>query len=168
MENINNTKKIPSKKEWIEVEHQKHVQIHWDNIARIKPLQENIDGAIRSIALIEKSKSLLEATIFEYEELKHFSKKEEKIFAKCDHRPYWDHDSNARGFAEDYLVGISELKERQKQLCLDVAKWQSEIDTHTWDDSVKIMHDNTDKEKLEEAYYKLYPSEKVAQLEEVA
>ena len=162
------TKKIPSKEKWIEIEHQKHVQIHWDNIARIKPLQENIDGAIRSIALIEKSKSLLEATIFEYEELKHFSKKEEKIFAKCDHSPYWDHDSNARCFAEDYLVGISELKERQKQLCLDVAKWQAEIDTHTWDDSVKIMHDNTDKEKLEEAYYKLYPSEKAAQLEEVA
>ena len=147
--------KFQSKEEWIEVEHQKHVQIHWDNIARIKPLQENIDSAIRQIAVIQKSRNLLEAKIFEYEELKHFSKKEEKIFAKCDHSPYWDHDSNARIFAEDYLVGVSELKERQKQLCLDVAKWQAEIDTHTWDDSVKIMHENTDKEKLGEEYDKL-------------
>ena len=147
--------KLQSKEEWMETEHQKHVQIHWDNIARIKPLEEKIDKAIRRIATIQKCKNLLDATIFEYEELKHFSKKEEKIFAKCDHSPYWDHDSNARIFAEDYSIGVSELQERQKQLCLDVAKWQAEIDTHTWDDSVKIMHENTDKEKLEAEYERL-------------
>ena len=149
------------KEKWIEIEHQKAVQVHWDNLARIRDLDAKISTATRTIATIQKSINLLQQTLFEYEEIKHFSKKEEKIFAKCDHTQYWSHDSNARIFAEDYGVGIAELHTRQKQLCFDVAKWQQEIDKHPFDASVAIMHRDSDKKMLAEKYDKLFAKEVV-------
>ena len=147
------------KEKWIETEHQKAVQVHWDNLARIRDLDAKISTATRTIAFIQKSINLLQQTLFEYEEIKHFSKKEEKIFAKCDHTQYWSHDSNARMFAEDYSVGIAELHTRQKQLCHDVVKWQQEIDKHPFDASVAIMHKDSDKKMLAEKYEKLFTKE---------
>ena len=38
---------------------------------------------------------------------------------------------------------------------IEIAKLQADIDSNTWDDSVKIMHEETDKEKLEADYDKL-------------
>ena len=147
------------KEKWIEAEHDKAVQIHWDNLARIRNLDSKIRQATRTISFIEKSMDLLEKTKFEYEEIKHFSKKEQKIFAICEHTQYWEHDSNARMFAETYDVGIEELHTRQKQLCLDVAKWQQEIDKHPFDASVEIMHRDSDKKMLAEKYEKLFTKE---------
>ena len=72
-------------------------------------LDSKIKQATRTISFIEKSIDLLEKIKFEYEEIKHFSKKEQKIFAICEHTQYWEHDSNARMFAETYDVGIEEL-----------------------------------------------------------
>jgi len=149
------------KEKWIETEHQKAVQVHWDNLARIRDLDAKISSATRTIAFIQKSIDLLQKTVFEYEEIKHFSKKELKIFAKCDHTQYWEHDSNARMFAEDYGIGIAELHTRQKQLCVDVAKWQQEIDKHPFDASVAIMDKDGDKEMLAEKYEKLFTKEVV-------
>jgi len=143
------------KKAWIKEQHDKAVKIHHANIHRISELNSKISTATRRIAVIQKSISLLDATVFEYEEVKYYSKKEEKIFAKCDHTQYWDHDSNARMFAEDYSIGTSELHERQKQLCIDVAKWQKEIDTNPWNNSCEIMHRDSDEEMLAEKYDKL-------------
>ena len=147
------------KEKWIEAEHDKAVQIHWDNLARIRNLDSKIRQATRTISFIEKSMDLLEKTKFEYEEIKHFSKKEQKIFAICEHTQYWEHDSNARIFAETYDIGIEQLHLRQKQLCLDVAKWQQEIDKHPFDASVAIMYRDGDKEMLAEKYEKLFTKE---------
>ena len=147
------------KEQWIETEHQKAVQVHWDNLARIKVLDSKISSATRTIATIQKSINLLQQTLFEYEEIKHFSKKEEKIFAKCDHTQYWEHDSNARIFAVDYETGIAELHTRQKQLCFDVYKWQQEIDKHPFDASVAIMDKDGDKNMLSEKYDRLFAKE---------
>ena len=149
------------KEKWIETEHQKAVQVHWDNLARIRDLDAKISSATSTIAFIQKSIDLLQKTVFEYEEIKHFSKKELKIFAKCDHTQYWEHDSNARMFAEDYGIGIAQLHIRQKQLCVDVVKWQQEIDKHPFDASVAIMDKDGDKEMLAEKYEKLFTKEVV-------
>ena len=47
---------IQTKKEkWIEAEHDKAVQIHWDNLARIRNLDSKIRQATRTISFIEKS-----------------------------------------------------------------------------------------------------------------
>ena len=147
------------KEKWIETEHQKAVQVHWDNLERIRDLDSKIRQATSTISFIEKSIDLLEKTKFEYEEIKHFSKKELKIFAICEHTQYWEHDSNARMFAETYDVGILQLHLRQKELCLDVAKWQQEIDKHPFDASVAIMDKDGDKEMLAEKYEKLFAKE---------
>tara|TARA_R100000329_G_scaffold76732_1_gene66018 strand:- start:35 stop:526 length:492 start_codon:yes stop_codon:yes gene_type:complete len=154
--NETKTTKESKKQKWIKTEHEKAVQVHWDNLARIKDLDSKIRQATRTISFIEKSIDLLEKTKFEYEEIKHFSKKEQKIFAICEHTQYWEHDSNARMFAETYDVGIEQLHLRQKQLCFDVYKWQQEIDKHSFDTSVEIMHKDSDKEMLSKKYDRLF------------
>ena len=108
--------KTPNKQEWIKAEHQKAVQVHWDNLDRIRKLETKIKDHTRKIAFIQKSMDLLENTKFHYEEMDSYSQEEERIFAKCDHTPYWDHDSNARIFSGNYDVGIEELHIRQKTI----------------------------------------------------
>tara|TARA_R100000234_G_C4876660_1_gene125549 strand:+ start:38 stop:529 length:492 start_codon:yes stop_codon:yes gene_type:complete len=144
------------KQKWIKTEHDKAVQIHWDNLRRIKNLDSKIRKATRTISFIEKSINLLEKTKFEYEEIKNFSIEELKIFAECEHSQYWEHDSNARMFAETYDIGIEHLHIRQKELCFDVYKWQKEIDKNSFDTSVEIMHKDSDEKMLSKKYDRLF------------
>ena len=144
------------KQKWIKAEHDKAVQIHWKNLDRIKDLDNKILNATTRIATLEKSIQLIEKEIFEYEEVKHYSKKEEKIFAKCDHTQLWNHDSNARQWSESYLAGVSALRDKQKQLCFDVYKWQQEIDKHPFDASVAIMERDRDEKMLSRKYDRLF------------
>ena len=144
------------KQKWIKAEHDKAVQIHWKNLDRIKDLDNKILNATTRIATLEKSIQLIEKEIFEYEEVKHYSKKEEKIFAKCDHTQLWNHDSNARQWSESYLAGVSALRDKQKQLCFDVYKWQQEIDKHPFDASVAIMKRDIDEKMLSKKYDRLF------------
>jgi len=59
-----------SKKEkWIKAEHQKAVQVHWDNLARIRKLHENQTTKIYRIYLYQISKEKLESD--DYEDGKH-------------------------------------------------------------------------------------------------
>ena len=155
----NKQMKILSKQEWIKAEHQKAVQVHWDNLARIRNLDSKISTATRTIAFIQKSMDLIDVTKHDLQELSGFSEKEEKIFAKCDHTPYWDHDSNASIFAETYDIGIAQLHERQKQLCADVVRWQQEIDNHPFEASVEIMNRDGDETMLADKYDELYVKE---------
>ena len=149
------------KQKWIKAEHDKAVQIHWKNLDRIKDLDNKILNATTRIATLEKSIQLIEKEIFEYEEVKHYSKKEEKIFAKCDHTQLWNHDSNARQWSESYLAGVSALRDKQKQLCFDVYKWQQEIDKHPFDASVAIMKRDRDEKMLSRKYDRLFKKSKV-------
>ena len=144
------------KQKWIKAEHDKAVQIHWKNLDRIKDLDNKILNATTRIATLEKSIQLIEKEIFEYEEVKHYSKKEEKIFAKCDHTQLWNHDSNARQWSESYLAGVSALRDKQKQLCFDVYKWQQEIDKHPFDAYVAIMKRDRDEKMLSKKYDRLF------------
>tara|TARA_B100000900_G_scaffold415538_1_gene445870 strand:- start:1384 stop:1518 length:135 start_codon:yes stop_codon:yes gene_type:complete len=43
-------KEDTKKQKWIKIEHDKAVQIHWDNIDRIKKLKEDQDTKIYRIA----------------------------------------------------------------------------------------------------------------------
>ena len=154
--NENKTTNESKKQKWIKAEHDKAVQIHWKNLDRIKDLDNKILNATTRIATLEKSIQLIEKEIFEYEEVKHYSKKEEKIFAKCDHTQLWNHDSNARQWSESYLVGVHALRDKQKQLCFDVYKWQQEIDKHPFDASVAIMERDRDEKMLSRKYDRLF------------
>ena len=143
------------KKAWIKEQHDKAVQIHHDNIDRIRPLNEKIRGAIRQIANIQPAINALNHVMLELRE-NDFSKKEEKIFARCDNTCYWGmHEPNSYGFADNYDPGVNALEDRQKQLAIDVAKWQKEIDTNSWDNSCETMQRDSDEEMLAEKYDKL-------------
>ena len=143
------------KKAWIKEQHDKAVQIHHDNIARIRPLKSKIEGALHQIANIQPAINALNHVMFELRE-NDFSKKEEKIFARCDHTNYWGmHEPNSYDYASNYDPGVDELKAKQKQLALDVAKWQKEIDTNSWDNSCETMQRDSDEEMLAKKYDKL-------------
>ena len=159
---MNETKPMnESKKEkWIKAEHDKAVQIHWKNLDRIKDLDNKILNATTRIATLEKSIELIQKEIFEYEEVKKYSKKQEKIFAKCDHTQVWNHDSNARQWSESYYAGVNALRDKQKQLCFDVYKWQQEIDKHPFDVSVEIMQKDSNEEMLSKKYDRLFNKNK--------
>ena len=148
--------KTPNKQEWIKEEHQKAVQIHWDNLDRIRKLETKIKNYTKKIAFIQKSIDLIENVKFGYEEMDHYTPDEQRIFAKCDHTPYWEHDENSRIFAGNYDVGVEELHIRQKQICAEVVKCQQEIDKHTFDKSVAIMHRDGDESMLADKYDELY------------
>ena len=155
----NKTMKTLNKQEWIKAEHQKAVQIHWDNLDRIRKLETKISDKTRKISFIQKSIDLIEHVKFGYEEMDHYTPEEQRIFAKCDHSPYWEHDENSRIFAGNYDVGVEELHIRQKQLCAEVFKCQQEIDKHTFDESVEIMHRDGDEVMLADKYDELYVKE---------
>ena len=155
----NKQMKTPNKQEWIKEEHQKAVQVHWDNLDRIRKLETKIKNQTRKIALIQKSIDLIENVKFGYEEMDHYTPDEQRIFAKCDHTPYWEHDENSRIFAGNYDVGVEELHIRQKQICAEVVKCQQEIDKHTFDESVAIMHRDGDEAMLADKYDELYVKE---------
>ena len=143
------------KKAWIKEQHDKAVQTHHDNIDRIRPLNEKIRGAIRQIANIQPAINALNHVMMELRE-NDFSKKEEKIFARCDNTCYWGRgEANSYDFADNYDPGVRELEDRQKQLAIDVAKWQKEIDTNSWDNSCETMQRDSDEEMLAEKYDKL-------------
>ena len=144
-----------AKKAWIKEQYDKAVQIHHDNIARIRPLNEKIQGAIRQIANLQPAINALNHVMLELRE-NDFSKKEEKIFARCDNTCYWGRgEANSYDFADNYDPGVSALEDRQKQLAIDVAKWQKEIDTNSWDNSCETMQRDSDEEMLAEKYDKL-------------
>ena len=52
--------KHPNKQEWIKEEHQKAVQVHWDNIDRIKNLEEEISTKLYRIFYFHHSYAKLE------------------------------------------------------------------------------------------------------------
>tara|TARA_B100000700_G_C14820580_1_gene749721 strand:+ start:312 stop:821 length:510 start_codon:yes stop_codon:yes gene_type:complete len=148
--------KLQSKEDWIQEQHDKAVKVHHANIKRIELLEQKINDAISSITSQEPAIAALRHVVSSLSD-RDFSKKEEKIFARCDHTFYWGpkNESNSFCFSENYLAGICTLQAKQRKLCIEVAKWQQEIDKHSWDDSVKIMNENINKEKLEEEYDKL-------------
>ena len=52
--------KLTKKEKWIETESQKAVQIHWDNIDRIKELEEQISTKLIRIHYFQHSYNKLE------------------------------------------------------------------------------------------------------------
>ena len=139
--------KFQSKEDWILEQHDKAVKVHHANIDRIKDLNKEIDKKLWRINSIKVAESFLT------------NKKCEWEFKGED---YSEELSTLTGWFETRSVcagvfdeGIEVLRREAIEKAIEIAKLQADIDTHTWDDSVKIMHENTDKEKLEADYDKL-------------
>ena len=139
--------KFQSKEDWVQEQHDKAVKVHHANIDRIEDLNKEIDKKLWRINSIKVAESFLSNKKCEWE---------------CKGEDYSEELSSLTGWFEPRSVcagvfdeGIEVLRREAIEKAIEIAKLQADIDTHTWDDSVKIMHEETDKEKLEADYDKL-------------
>ena len=139
--------KFQSKEDWIQEQHDKAVKVHHANIARIEELNKEIDKKLWRINSIKVAESFLTNKKCEWE---------------CKGGDYSEELSTLTGWFETSEIcagvfdeGIEVLRREAIEKAIEIAKLQADIDSNTWDDSVKIMHEETDKEKLEADYDKL-------------
>ena len=139
--------KFQSKEDWVQEQHDKAVKVHHANIDRIENLNSKIDKKLWRINSIKVAESFLSNKKCEWE---------------CKGGDYSEELSTLTGWFETTEVcagvfdeGIKVLRKEAIEKAIEIAKLQADIDSNTWDDSVKVMHENTDNEKLEEDYDKL-------------
>ena len=136
-----------TKEAWVQEQHDKAVKVHHANMDRISKLNSEIDKRL------SRTNSLYVSEHF----LTH-----QKMKWECKGGDYSEELSTLTGWFETTEVcagvfdeGIEVLRREAIEKAIEIAKLQADIESNTWDDSVKVMHENTDKEKLEEEYDKL-------------
>jgi len=141
--------KLQSKEDWVQEQHDKAVKVHHANIDRIKDLNEEIDKKLWEINSLKVAESFLSHKKCQWE-------------STGGDGSYDDALETLTGWFEANQVcagvfneGIEVLRKEAIEKAIEIAKLQAEIDSNTWDDSVKIMHEETDTEKLEKEYDKL-------------
>ena len=139
--------KFQSKEDWVQEQHDKAVKVHHANIHRIEDLNKEIDKKLWRINSIKVAESFLSNKKCEWE---------------CKGEDYSEELSSLTGWFEPRSVcagifdeGIEVLRKEAIEKAIEIAKLQADIESNTWDESVKIMQENTDKEKLEADYDKL-------------
>ena len=153
-------KSVPTSKEkWVKEQHDKAVQIHWDNIDRIRDLDHKILKKTCTISQLQISISALEHIKCDLQ-WSDFSKEENKIFARVDHT--FAEDEAHYHFGENYDSGIDMLQHKQKELCIEVAALQLEIESNPFKKSCAIMQKDSDEEMLAKKYDELFPTKKEA------
>ena len=139
--------KSQSKEDWIQEQHDKAVKVHHENIDRIEDLNKEIDKKLWEINSLKVSQHYLENKAQKWE------------YASVDDSEYLEALTGwfepERACSEVFSDGIEVIRKEAIKKAIEIAKLQADIDSNTWDDSVKIMQENTDKEKLEEEYDKL-------------
>ena len=77
------------KKTWVKEAHDKAVQVHHDNIDRVRKLEAQIESKLRTLSAIGDSIDLLKTTAdrWQYDE---FSKSQKQILARVNHLPVED------------------------------------------------------------------------------
>ena len=139
--------KFQSKEDWIQEQHDKAVKVHHANIHRIEDLNKEIDKKLWRINSLKVAESFLTNKKCDWEFKG--SNYSEELAALTG---YFETNEVCAGVFDE---GIEVLRREAIEKAIEIAKLQADIDTHTWDDSVKIMHEETDKEKLEADYDKL-------------
>ena len=139
--------KLQSKEDWIQEQHDKAVKVHHANIHRIEDLNKEIDKKLWRINSLKVAESFLTNKKCDWEFKG--SNYSEELTALTG---YFETNEVCAGVFDE---GIEVLRREAIEKAIEIAKLQADIDTHTWDDSVKIMHEETDKEKLEADYDKL-------------
>jgi len=139
--------KFQSKEDWIQEQHDKAVKVHHANIHRIEDLNKEIDKKLWEINSLKVSQHYL------------VDKAQKWQYASVDDSEYLEALTGwfepERACSEVFNDGIEVIRQAAITKAIEIAKLQADIDSNTWDDSVKIMHEETDKEKLEADYDKL-------------
>jgi len=139
--------KFQSKEDWVQEQHDKAVKVHHANIDRIEELNKEIDKRLWKINSLKIAESFLSNKKGDWEfKGSHYS---EELAALTG---YFETNEICAGVFDE---GIEVLRRKAIEKAIEIAKLQADIESNTWDDSVKVMHENTDKEKLEEEYDKL-------------
>ena len=139
--------KLQSKEDWIQEQHDKAVKVHHANIHRIEDLNKEIDKKLWRINSLKVAESFLTNKKCDWEFKG--SNYSEELTALTG---YFETNEVCAGVFDE---GIEVLRREAIEKAIEIAKLQADIDSNTWDDSVKIMNENTDKEKLGEEYDKL-------------
>ena len=119
----------PNKQEWIKEEHQKAVQVHWDNIDRIKKLKDKQFTKIYRIHSYQRTINILQDEF----------------------QP--DYDDGKHELSEELI------KEEQLKHCIEVVDLQKQIDKHPFEASLEIMNRDGDEAMLADKYDELYVKE---------
>ena len=118
--------KTPNKQEWIKEAHQKAVQVHWDNIDRIKKLKDEQSTKIYRIHSYQRTINTLQDEF----------------------QPDYDHGKHE--LSEELI------REEQLKHCIEVVDLQKQIDKHPFEASLEIMHRDGDESMLADKYDELY------------
>ena len=121
----------PNKQEWIKEEHQKAVQVHWDNIDRIKKLKDEQSTKIYRIHSYQRTINTLQNEFL----------------------PDYDHGKHE--LSEELI------REEQLKHCIEVVDLQKQIDKHPFEASLEIMKRDGDEVMLADKYDELYVKEEV-------
>ena len=139
--------KFQSKEDWVQEQHDKAVKVHHANIDRIEDLNKEIDKKLWEINSLKVSQHYLENKAQKWE----YASESDSEYLET--LTGWFEPT--RACSEVFSDGIEVIRKEAIKKAIEIANLQADIDSHTWDDSVKIMHEETDKEKLEADYDKL-------------
>lgn len=144
------------KKTWVKEEHDKAVQIHHDNIDRVRKLESKIEDQLRRISTIGHSIDLLKTTAdrWQYDE---FSNSQKEIIARVNHLPVEDIDvcDPAECQMYHYADGAAILVEKQIQICKTIADLQTSVDSNSFDMSLERMWRESNEVMLGKKYDRL-------------
>ena len=144
------------KKTWVKTEHDKAVQVHHDNIDRVRNLESRIVEKLRRLASIGDSIDLLKSTAerWQYDE---FSDPEKAVLARVNHLPVEDIEvcDPAECQMYRYTDGASILVDKQIEICKTISDIQADIDSNSLDASVERMWRDSNEVMLGKKYDRL-------------
>ena len=144
------------KKIWVKAEHDRAVQIHHDNIDRVRKLESKIEDKLRKLTAIGDSIDLLKTTAdrWQYDE---FSDPEKAVLARVNHLPVEDIEvcDPAECQMYRYTDGAAILVEKQVEICKTISDLQADIDSNSFDMSVERMWRDSNEVMLGKKYDRL-------------
>ena len=144
------------KKTWVKEEHDKAVQVHHDNIDRVRKLEAQIESKLRTLSSIGDSIDLLKTTADRWQ-YGDFSDEQKEIIARVNHLPVEDIEvcDPAECQMYRYTDGASILVDKQIEICKTISDLQADIDSNTFDMSVERMWKDSNEEMLGKKYDRL-------------
>ena len=144
------------KKTWVKAEHDKAVQIHHDNIDRVRKLESKIEDKLRKLTAIGDSIDLLKTTADRWQ-YGDFSDEQKEIIARVNHLPVEDIEECDPTECQMYRYadGASILVEKQIEICKTISDLQADIDSNTFDMSVERMWRDSNEVMLGKKYDRL-------------
>ena len=144
------------KKIWVKTEHDRAVQIHHDNIDRVRKLESKIEDKLRKLTAIGDSIDLLKTTADRWQ-YGDFSDEQKEIIARVNHLPVEDIEvcDPTECQMYRYTDGASILVEKQIEMCKTISDLQADIDSNTFDMSVERMWRDSNEVMLGKKYDRL-------------